>query len=230
MYNKISNPSFKGAFLVNYNKTPSNMRQEFENVVGQHGKIIYDNFEGENNVLYILRDSKDFDVAQFIKRNALKFKYIPEVTTKLQFEPSEPDAVKNYISNNNVTIIKTLPKLLEFVVNNREKCRAVKNSHIGFYKTVLKNLHIDTNIRGTKNNKGVFVIKDKANDGIICFSPKSKNGITYVFVKPSNCYDPIKRYAIASNGDVLTSYQSAEAIIKFNESFNNAIKHHLHLD
>lgn len=230
MYNQISSPSFKGTFLINYAKTPANMRQEFEKVVGSNGKIVYDNFDGENKVLYVLRDSKDYDVARFIKRNALSFRYFPEVSTKLKFDSFNPEVIKDYLANKNLMVIKTLPKLSDFVINNRESCRAIKNSHLNFYKLVLKNLHIDTDIKGQKNSKGVFVIKDKANDGIICFSPKSKNGITYVFIKPSNNYDPIKRYSVTPNGDILSSYNSPNGIIKFNEMFNDSIKHHLHFD
>ena len=88
------------------------------------------------------------------------------------------------------------------------------------------------NVQGQKqkDSKGVVTIKDKANDGLVKISPQSKFGISYVYVKPSNKYDPIMRYAIDSEGNKLATFQTPEGIKKFSENFNKAIRHHLHQD
>lgn len=229
MYN-IAQPNFKGSFIINYKNTPSNMRQELEKNFNKKGKIIFENFEGDNTVLYVLRDTKDYHVANFINKNQLKFKYMPDISSKLQFENSQPDVVSDYIKQTKPKVIKKISELMTFVQANREKNKAIKDSHLSLYQKALLNLKINTNIKGKKNAKGIYIIKDTKNDGIICFSPKSKNGISYIYVKPSNSYDEIMRYSIDEKGNILRTYQTPEGIKVFSEKFNQTIKHHLHLD
>lgn len=110
------------------------MKEEFDKAVGANGKIIYNNFPDKNKTFYILKDSKDYNIAQFIQRNNLKFRYFPEMNTRLCFEPSEPEKVTNYIKVNKPYTIRKISDLIAFVQENRFKNRAIQNSHLGFHK------------------------------------------------------------------------------------------------
>lgn len=229
MNNNISSTNFKGTFLVNYKNTLPGMRKALEEKAGKHGKIIFENFEGKDSVLYVLRNSKDYDVANFIKKNELRFKYMPEIDTKLQFESDAPEKVEEYISKYKPKVIRKISEMIDFVTNNRQKNKAIKDSHISFYDKILTNLKINIVGQKQKNSKGIMTIKDDKG-GFVCISPKSKNGFSYVYSKPSNSYDDIMRYAIDENGNVVRTFQDPDAITKFSENFNKAVKHHLHLE
>ena len=230
MISNLSPLSFKGTFLIDYKKTLPNMREEMENTVAKHGRIIFDNYAGDNTVLYVMKDSKDYATANFIKRNELKFKYYPEMSTKLQFENSQPEIVKDYIKTNKPKVINKMSELMEYINKNRNRNKAIPNSHLGLYKQILKKLDIEIDGIKHKDAKGVTTISNKKDDEFVYFSPKSKNGVTYVYAKLNKVISPIRRYAVDEQGNILHTYKSVDAIIKFKEKFNEAIKHHLQID
>ncbi len=232
MNNNVSsvNPNFHGAFILNFSKLGSGMREGFEKAVGGNGRIIMEDFGRKDRILYVLKNSKDYNAANFIKSNGMRFKYMPEVDTKLRFDSYHPEEAEKYIAQNRPRVITKMRELMDFISTNRTKNKTVKNSHKNIYDRICENLMINVQGQKQKDSKGVVTIKDKANDGLVKISPQSKFGISYVYVKPSNKYDPIMRYAIDSEGNKLATFQTPEGIKKFSENFNKAIRHHLHQD
>ena len=99
--NTISNNkvNFKGTFVVNYKNSISGMREGFEHAIGKHKRLIFDGFGGKKDTtLYVLKDSKDYDAAMFLKANNKRFKYMPDINTKASFEYLE-DAEKYILEN-----------------------------------------------------------------------------------------------------------------------------------
>ena len=83
MQNRINNNiNFQGGFLINYKSAVKGTQELLENRIG-HGKQIFRNWNGDgNSVFYVMKDSKDYNIAQFVKTNELKFQYYPELSLK----------------------------------------------------------------------------------------------------------------------------------------------------
>ena len=225
MNNTIStNTNFKGAFRIDYNKALKGTREYLEKGLSTtKGMTVYDNFGAPNNTLYILRNSKDYDFAKFIKKNKMKFEYFPEIDTTTKLNKKE---ILSTIEEKKVTVIDKISKMMDFVVNNRMSIRGqkpVEKSH----KKLLKNIFHNLKDQQPKVSKGVITLEDKTTGEMIKISPKSKFGISYIYRKPALKSEDIQRYAVDSEGNVLATFDSPSAIIKFGENFNKAMKCHL---
>ena len=125
MYNSVSNTSFKGSYLINYKNSSKLARQNFENAIGEHKRQIFENFNNKKEqVLYVMKNSKDYDAAQVIRKHYLNFKYFPTMDTKLRFDTEKPEEVINYINENKLSTITKFADLIKYVENYRLKCRA----------------------------------------------------------------------------------------------------------
>lgn len=228
MNNNISNQSFKGGFLINYKNAPKNMRAMFNEATGKNKKQIFENFMGDKNlVFYLMKHSRDYDAAEFICKNKLKFEYFPEMDTMLRFDLYNPSEVIDFIQTKTPQKINKFDELKRFVENFRTKCRAKyigKPRYEDSSEKILKGLKIEIEGVKTKNNKGIITIKDTKNDGLVVISPKSKFGISYVFHKPSNKYENERRYAVNEAGELLATFNTPDGIRKFNECFNKTLK------
>ena len=65
-----------------------------------------------------------------------------------------------------------------------------------------------------------MVITDSEYGRDIIISPPSKLNIHYVKVVPKSVDKIVERYAIDSDGNILSRYQSPDGIMKFNKNFN----------
>ena len=114
--NENYRPNFKGAFLINYKKALPETRKCLEELIGPHKRQIWDTFSGKDKqVMYVMKNSKDYDVAHFVIKNDLNFKYYPEVSTKLQFEPDKPQDVISYIKTQHPKLIQKPYELMEYI-------------------------------------------------------------------------------------------------------------------
>ena len=113
---KINNINFKGSFLINYKNVPVGTRKNLETVIGKNGKVVFDNFANKKeSVMYVLRNSKDKAVADFVEQNKLDFKYYPEINTQFRFDSDDESTLVNYIKNNKPKIISNLNDLLPLI-------------------------------------------------------------------------------------------------------------------
>ncbi|MBQ4115282.1 hypothetical protein IJD34_07760 [bacterium] len=227
MNNNISNQNFKGGFLINYKNAPKNMCAMFNEATGKNKKQIFENFNGDKNlVFYVMKHSRDYDAVDFICKNNLKFEYYPQMDTMLRFDLDKPSEVVDYISLNESQKISKFDELKQFVEKFRVKCRAKyadKPRKEDLSEKILKGLKIEIDGVKTKNNKGIITIKDEKNNGLVVISPKSKFGISYVFHKPSNKYEHERRYAVNESGELLATFNTPDGIKKFKECFNKTI-------
>lgn len=70
------------------------MCEGFEHAIGKHKRLVFDVFGGKKDTtLYVLKDSKDYDAAMFLKTNNKRFKYMPDINKIVRFEYLE-DAEK----------------------------------------------------------------------------------------------------------------------------------------
>lgn len=228
---------FRGAFLINYKQASyggatHSLRYGFEKVIGKHKRQIFDSFNGKDgHTMYVLKNSKDYDAANYIIRNKLNFKYYPDIDTKLCFEPDKPEDVLNYIKIAHPKIIRSSDKLREYIINFREKFRQKPDSHLSAVDKILAALKFDKNSgQKVKTSNGVTTFADGDSANKVIVSPRSALGSRFVCVNPNNSYEPIRRYAFDEKGNQLAVFNPPDGIIKFNEEFKKAVKHHLHID
>ncbi len=231
MQNRINNNiNFQGGFLINYKSAVKGTQELLENRIG-HGKQIFRNWNGDgNSVFYVMKDSKDYNIAQFVKTNELKFQYYPELNTKLRFDTYEPQTFINYLKENTLKVINKFDELMDFIAVNRQH-KAIPNSHLSVEQRILNKMQI--NIDGKKpvtNSKGITRVKDKNSGKIAIFSPQSATGARYVHIVPEKSHWNSEFYMVDNEGNILKQFSSVDGIFAFTEGFNKAIKHHLHLD
>lgn len=219
-------PNFKGAFLINYKKALPETRKRLEDLIGAHKRQIYNTFTGKDcQVMYVLKNSKDFDVAHFIHKNELNFKYYPDVCTKLQFEPDKPQDVINYIKTQHPKLIQKPFELLEYIKSHRENCRARKDSHLSIADKIVNILRYDKNACKKEKLSNASIVFTDCNTGDrIVISPKSTLGTRFVCVTPKREYEEIKRLAFDEKGNILKTFSPPDEIKLFNQQFKNAIK------
>jgi len=231
MQNNISNgQTFRGAFLLNFNKTLPGTREAFERSMGKVKGQIFENFRGnEGDTLYVLRNSKDYYAAYSILMNNLKFAYMPDVDSKLRFDTFEPETVINYIDKIKPKQIRRIDKLMSYIKENRESCKS-KGGFNNPCDGLLDKLKIKFNGKRTKNCKGITTLKDDKTDGFIAVSPVNANGTYFAYVNPGNKYEHETRYAVDKQGNILASFTTPDEMLLFKKKFAEAVKHHLHQD
>ena len=224
--NRNYHPNFKGAFLINYTKARPETRKCLEDLIGAHKRQIYDTFAGKNNqVMYVMKNSKDYDVAHFVQKNRLNFKYYPNVCTKLCFEPDKPEDVLKYIKTQRPQLIKKTTDLIEYIKAHRTICRAKKDSHLSVADKIINILHYDKNAgKKEKLTNASTIFTDNNTGDRIVISPKSALGTRYVCVTPKREYEEIKRLAFDEQGNILKTFSPPDGIKLFNQLFKKAIK------
>lgn len=220
-----NSPQFNGSFLINYKKAIPGIREAFENAVGKPKVQIFDSFKGkENHVMYVMKDSKDYDAACFILKNQLNFRYYPEVSTKLQFSPNFPEEVSAYIKNNKPKLIQKHFELKEYADKFRAFCRQKRDSHLSFQDKILESLKYDRAVcKKTKNANSIVTFEDGDSGNKVIMSPRNKNGTCFVMINPKNSYDSIKRYAFDMQGNLLATFEPPNGIKLFDKKFKEAI-------
>ena len=227
--------NFTGTYIVNYQKAVKGTRQAFEDVLGAKSRVIVDNFNGnEKSVLYIVRNSKDKALGDFIVKNDLSFKYIPTLDVTTQSVSLKPKKLLKFIEEQPL-IIHTKKKLQKFLTENRmpvtPQVTQKQPKPKAVVESVLKSLHVQMDGQISKTPEGVILMRDKANDGLVKISPTSSKGVSYVYVKPANLYDDVSYYAVEQkSGEVFKFGSSPEDIQTFKKGFQNAVDAHRKLD
>lgn len=218
------NISFKGTFIINYKNTIPGIKEGFEKAISDHKRITFNNYRNKDTVLYVLKNSKDYGAANFIQKNRIKFQYLPDVDTKLRFEPQFPELVTKYIKDTKPRIINKISELMDFVSKNRIHNRAKYGSESNWNKYFLQKNNINITGKAVKDSQGVTTIKDEINSGKAVISPESKLGTRYVFIKPGNKYEDPMYLAADKKGNIIAKFVSPDEILNFRIQFKKAIK------
>lgn len=212
---KTSQTNFQGGFRL-MNLSPE-VKNEVPNILKKHRQI-FDNFERQNDVFITVRDEANYKVAKFIKEHKIDFEFYPTINTQSGLDNERPWELTNLIAITNYSPIKTLNQYRKFEAKVKRENYIENNSPI-YINNILKALCIDNKHQIT-NKKGAMVITDSEYGRDIIISPPSKLNIHYVKVVPKSVDKIVERYAIDSDGNILSRYQSPDGIMKFNKNFN----------
>lgn len=216
--NNYSNTNFQGGFR--FTQIPATARNELAEYITTK-KQIFNNFERQGDLFLITRDRTNHKVAQFIKRHKLDFEFYPSINTKCGLDTQEPEGLTQLLATIKEEPIRTLTQLKKSLVKQKRTKHIEENSP-QYTDKVLKVLCID-NKHPTKNIKGATIISDKEFNRKIYISPPSKLNIHYVKVESMLADKSAERYAIDSDGNILTKFQTPDAIKIFNQRFNKLL-------
>ena len=209
--------SFKGGFR--FKNMPLEAKKQLPDLLGKK-QIFYD-FEKQGDVFLVTRDLSNYKVGQFINKNKLDFEFYPSINTKCGFDDEMPNVLSKFITNLKETPITTRNQLKKFF-SIKKKSKFIENKSPSYVNNILNSLCIE-NKHNIKNIKGVCVIDDTEFQRKILISPPSKLNIHYVKIEPKGIDKKVERYAIDSDGNILTTFQTPEAMKIFNSRFNSLI-------
>ena len=226
MLNRINNNvNFNGGFLINYKLAPQGTQETLENNIG-NGKQIFRDWDGDkNSVFYITRDSKDYNIAKFIEKNNLDFKYYPELNTKLRFDPEKRFILLDYLEKNNLKIMDKIDDLIKFLTENRKISKKAKKIKQDPFKPILEKMGIQIEGKTIKSPNGITTIKEKNTSREVIISPLSEHEVRYVRVVPEKPHWETKYYMIDADGNILKEFKTPDAIIAFRKGFNRAVEY-----
>lgn len=222
----INSPQFQGSFLINYKKALPEVKEGLEKVIGKNHKQVFRDFKGDKDkVLYVLRDTKDAKVANYIVKNEINFRYYPEVDTKCRFDEQKPELVIEYFKKFAPKMYKNPEEMILYlegkgkpVGNNSEKYKSKPITNI------LHTLKLSKK-EGQKNvsDKGVTTFIDNETGITLVISPPTKFGTRFVHETPNKDYESVKRYAFDEKGNILKTFEGPSGIKTFSEQFKKAI-------
>ena len=220
---------FQGSFLIKYKNTIPELKVGLEEVIGKNHKQIFENINGKkDNVMYVLKNSKDVKVANYITQHKMKFKFYPEVNTQCRFDEQERELVIEYIKKNKPICHTNTEEMLAALANRgvriRKKLEGVNAPAIDNILSTLKFNKKDGEANLIKNEIVSFV--DNYTKEKIFISPSTKLGTRFVYSVPSKEYETIKRYAFDEQGNILKTFDGPNGIKIFNEQFQKTIKNH----
>ncbi len=211
-----NNINFTGTFLI---KRPSiEVKQALSEVLGSR-KIIYEKFKGGRDVLYVVRDSADKNVANVIQKNHLSFKYYPDLNTGSGFDVNHPDKAAEIIKNAGKNFTTKIEKVLSRLEALQPK-KKVKDNPID---RVLGALSFEAEEFESRYKGGYTSLFDQKGHLRIRISPTSKNGFNFVTVFPKYNDEKVLRYAIDSNGQIAWTYGPNSQ--QFQKSFTEAVEY-----
>ncbi len=210
MDNKIS---FQGAFLLS--KPGVRAQKELSAILTDSKKIVFDNFKKNGDILYILTGKEDAKVAKYVHDNELDFTYMPDLKHHSQLFPNRID-IKNYIK---IRTKKGLQRLFPSVFDDKTK-KLSKNDK-SYIDVILKKFGFDKENYSVRSKHGVKIVVDnRRNRTVAKFSPKSRAGLNYVYIKPE-IPDNGPFMVSLDGGEIKTEYKSVK---QFKERFIDAVK------
>jgi len=214
-----NNINFTGTFLI---KRPTKtMRKEITELAGKR-KMLFD-FK-PNNMLCVVRDSKDENIAKYILDRKLYFNYFPELNTASGFDIAHPDKAKAIIKEHTpVKKAKDLEKLFPKPVK--------KETKFSFIERSLRTFQFNEMNYALRSDKGIIHVFDKDTNKLIArISPPGKFGINYVHIEPKTIDDSPLRYALDKDGKIIFQYTSLSGAKQFSKNFAAALRHSKGMD
>ena len=216
--NNVSNTNFQGGFRL-INVSPK-VKNELPNVIKKHRQI-FDNFEKQGDVFITVRDEANKKIIKFIKDNKIDFEFYPTINTKSGLDNEKPSELTNLIEQIKDVPIKTMTQFRKYTDAMHRK-HYIKKHAPEYTDKILKALCID-NKHPVKEVKGAIIVSDKEFNREILISPPSKYNIHYVKVVPKGVDGMVERYAIDTDGNILSRYQSPNGMKMFNNKFNSLL-------
>ena len=214
-----SNINFNGTFVIK--KASPVIKREVMPLLGTKCHV-FNNIPCEGDMLYVVRDSKDADVAKYIADNSLDFMYYPELAIA-DFNKDKPHLAKNKITYTRTKVISRWNEMLKLLNLNSKKFKLnefKKVSEIMDKQEIKNYLEVDKSECMPKLHHGVVTVKH-GKKNLLKVSPENEQGKTYIYVFPKYESGSPSRYSMDKDGN-LFKYNDKNSRI-FMQNFNDAI-------
>lgn len=212
--------TFSGAFRIR--KPSEQTATELSNLIHKRGKQVFENFENTSDMFLVVRDKYDRVVTKYLKEHNLPLEYYPQINTSSGLDTEEPERLSKLLKNKKFNTPLTTMTQIKKHINNLNRNKYIETQSPAYIDKILKSLCID-NKHEIKTVRGAKIVIDKEFDRKIFISPPTKNNIHYVKVQPNSQDKNIDRYAVDSQGNILQSYKTPDAMMKFTERFNSLL-------
>lgn len=216
--NNNINTSFKGGFR--FSQMPISAKNDLAEFITTK-KQIFNDFERVGDVFLVTRDMTNYKVAQFIKKHKLTFEFYPQVNTRCGLDTEKPEGLSKFLAIIKEPPIKTVSQLKKSLINQK-RSDYIEQKSPAYIDKILKTLCID-NKHSINDYKGGKIVIDNEFNRKIYISPPSRFNIHYVMVKPDSISGDVKRYALDSQGNILTKFDTPDAIKLFNKRYNDLL-------
>lgn len=224
-----SNINFQGGFrFPNMKTTAKNQLPE----LFKKGKQIFYDFEKKGDVFLLTRPEKDYIVAKFISKHKLKFEYYPEISTTTRALDSEiHEPLTNMLNELKPKKITNEKEMMGSIKERHKsanleksiKIPAVSPERLEADNRVLTKLGIDIPEAKHSMTDNVHTIVSKQSGEKVLISASSKNGFKYVMYTPKSIEEPVRRYAVTSDGMILAEFNTPTEIVQFKRNLNATI-------
>lgn len=231
MNNSIQPTNFKGAFRVNYKdaiKFAPDAQRNLESLIDKKDAQIYRYLDKEYEMLYVVKDSNDEKIADFILDNKiLAFFYYPEINKVLKQKEMDLKNVMKFIKGRMTKKIRNRLEMMDYIRDTKRKLEIQEeNSPFRIISNVLQNLGINE-IPGKKmvRKDGVAIIFQRYGLGQLRMSPIGHDGLRCVQIKPDNIKSSDIRCIVDDNGNIVKRFKTYNSDRKaFRQLFDQKIK------
>lgn len=216
-----NNINFQGGFRFPNMKTTA--KNQLPNVFKKGKQIFYD-FEKKGDVFLLTRPEKDYAIAKFIQKNKLKFEYYPELSTttrSLDCEIHEPlTEMLNELNPKKITSEKEMMETLKAKARAENEALQqalpkISPERIEEDARILAGLGISIKDAKHEIKDGLHTLKSTTTNEKAFVSAPSKNGFRYIMYVPASLEEEVKRYAVASDGMILATFETPTEITQF---------------
>ena len=212
--------NFKGAIVLN--KPTPRISRMIRTVVGAHHQK-FDNFLNEGDVLYIVRNGKDKEVAEFLSHHRTPFTFYTGLSTKSGFDNTNPSGAKQILDDCKSKIITAAGELKEhFGLNKRVQNLPILKRNAA-PETSLRALGYRAKDTVIKKRNGYSEIYDNNGKLLAKVSGPGQYGISFAFVEPKNADGSPLRYALRGS-EIIFEYTSESGRMQFLKNYNEAVK------
>lgn len=237
MNNSVTNKpkiTFNGAFLIDYSRAVKGTSEYMETKVFNNHRNIFRNWNGNpNQVFYVTKDRKDYQVATAIFNNALKAKYFPNINTNLCLDSECPEMLQACLDNPDLATCISGPKrIFNYIEKTRPHNRTIPNSHLkrpkplelGTEDKIRQKFKLFFETKKKEYPNGVVKFTDKSGQhNALVISPKSKDGNYFVYVQHEKFPEDNRYYMYDAQGELIKRYEIDE-LREFTRNFDESVR------
>lgn len=217
-----NNLNFNGTFIVNYARAAKGTRKIIEEKYTGARKFVIDNFNDvkPNEVIYVIRDTFDLQMAKALKLNELPTKYYPNINTRNQCNTFA--RVEKEIQSTDKSIAGA-GRAVKFIEDTGRLSKSEPKAKIDLRSNIIARLNLFFTPTKPVCKKGVYICNNITGEkGSVTMSQFDKNGNFFIKVEEHEPNAPSKYYKFNKETNELLEYNSASGILQFRKDFNTA--------
>lgn len=214
----MDNINFKGAFLI---KNPTELTKLKMGAIAGSKKQIFENFNNTKDVLYVLKDTRDYDVAKYLYKSYEDAVYYPDINTKSGLDVEKPHLAIRLLEQKKDSAIRNINDIL---IRLGLRNKFIEND--SSIENILKTFNLNFEENSVRLHKGYTVLYNRESKREVAkISKPGRFGLSFVEISPKTSDENPKRYAINKLGEKVVEYKSLAGTKQFIKNFSAAVKY-----